>query len=58
MKIAALPTAVTDPAEFGSAMLQVKTLKQQLEDHLFVQRRDELIRQNAPAPLPTPGKKP
>ena len=58
VKIAALPTAVTDPAEFGSAMLQVKTLKQQLEDHLFVQRRDELIRQNAPAPLPTPGKKP
>ena len=56
-KITALPATVTDPAEFGSAMLQLTTLKQQLEDYLYALRRDELIRANAPKPLPVPAKK-
>lgn len=58
VKIAALPAAVTDPAEFGSAMLQLAALKQQLEDYLYALRRDELIRANAPKPLAVPVKKP
>ena len=56
--IQALPLSVTDPADFGNAMLQLSTLKQSLEDYLFTQRRDEILRVNAPKPLPTPVPKP
>jgi hypothetical protein len=49
-KIAALPVTVTDPAEFGSTMLQLTVLKQQLEDYLYALRRDALIRANATPP--------
>jgi hypothetical protein len=56
-KIQALPVTVTDPAEFGNAMLQLAELKQQLEDFLYVLHRDELIRVNAPTPLPALLKK-
>ena len=56
--IRTLPLSVADPAEFGKAMLQLSTLKQSLEDYLFSQRRDEILRVNAPKPLPTPPPKP
>jgi hypothetical protein len=56
--IQSLPLSVSDPADFGNAMLQLSTLKQSLEDYLFTQRRDEILRLNAPKPLPTPVPKP
>ena len=52
--IQALPASVSDPAEFGSAMLKLASLKQDLEDYLYTRRLDELVRTNAPKPLPTP----